>query len=126
VDVNEIFMILGFILGLIGWGIETLGDWQLWRFKQKSENRGKIFNQGLWAWTRHPNYFGESLVWWGMGLMAASQGLWLGLASPLLMTWLLIRVSGVKMTERKMIEDRPQYAEYVSRVPAFFPRKPKK
>lgn len=118
-------MVLGVMLWLAGFGFEAIADAQLFHFKKKSENRGKIFDRGLWAWTRHPNYFGESLLWWGFGLMAAAQGFWLALVSPMLMTWLLLRVSGVRMTERKMLAERSEYAEYVRRVPAFLPRRPK-
>jgi len=116
--------LVGMLLWLAGFLIEAFGDWQLWKFKQNPLNKGKILDSGLWAWTRHPNYFGESLIWWGFGLIAASYGLWFALISPVLMTWLLLKISGVKMTEEKLLRERPDYADYVKRVPAFFPRKP--
>lgn len=116
--------VLGVLLWIVGFLIEAIGDWQLWRFKQNPSNKGRILDTGLWAWTRHPNYFGESLVWWGFGMIATGLGLWFALISPLLMTWLLVRVSGVKMTEEKLLRERPEYVDYVKRVPAFLPRKP--
>jgi len=116
----------GVVLWIIGFLFEAVGDWQLWRFKRNPMNKGKILDTGLWAWTRHPNYFGESLIWWGMGLIATSQGFWFGLISPMVMTWLLVKISGVKMTEEKLRKEKPAYSSYILKVPSFFPKMPKK
>lgn len=116
----------GFVFWVIGFVFEVIGDWQLWRFKRNPTNKGKILDTGLWAWTRHPNYFGESLIWWGMGFITASQGFWFGLISPIVMTWLLEKISGVKMTEEKLVKEKRAYAEYIQRVPSFFPKCPRR
>jgi steroid 5-alpha reductase family enzyme len=113
-------------LGLwsIGLAFEAVGDWQLARFKANPENRGKVLDRGLWAWTRHPNYFGDALVWWGLSLPVIvtdlSHNFWL-LLSPLLMTWLLRRFSGVPLLEKGLHETRPGYADYVARTSPFLP-----
>lgn len=118
------------VLGVIVWGIgvffEAVGDWQLARFKSNPENKGKVMNTGLWRYTRHPNYFGDSMVWWGLFLLAVSTP-WgiLTIISPILMTYLLLRVSGVRMLERTL-KQKPGYEEYIRRTSAFFPMPPKK
>jgi steroid 5-alpha reductase family enzyme len=116
---------LGAAVFATGLGIESLGDLQLARFKAKPENQGRVMNQGLWRYTRHPNYFGDFLVWWGLFLVAAATG-WgaLSVAGPALMTVLLLRVSGVTLLEASM-KQRPGYAEYIARTSAFFPRPPR-
>jgi len=81
--------------------------------------------QGLWRYTRHPNYFGECCLWWGAWLLAAAAGAWWTVASPLLMTWLLLRVSGVALLEQDIGERRPGYADYVRRTNAFVPGRPR-
>jgi len=105
---------------------EAGGDWQLARFKAQPINQGRIMDQGLWRFTRHPNYFGDFCIWWGFYLIAASAGAWWSLAGPLVMSWLLLRVSGVPLLERDMARRRPQYADYVRRTNAFFPGTPKR
>lgn len=118
------------VLGVLLWGVgfffEAVGDWQLARFKSKPANKGRVLDRGLWAWTRHPNYFGDAAVWWGHYLIAASTG-WgaLTVFAPALMTFLLVFVSGVAMLERHMRE-KPKYATYMARTSAFFPRPPRK
>ena len=82
-------------------------------------------DQGLWAWTRHPNYFGEAVFWWGLGLAAVGIGAWWALLGPVLITFMLLKVSGVTMTEADIAERRPAYREYVRRVNAFFPGPPR-
>jgi steroid 5-alpha reductase family enzyme len=113
-------------LGGILWGIgllfETIGDWQLMVFKKNPANQGKVMNKGLWGLTRHPNYFGDAVVWWGFFCFAASVGGWFYVFSPVLMTFLLMKVSGVAMLEKTLTQTKPQYAEYIKRVPAFFPK----
>ncbi len=114
--------LLGLALFGVGFYYEAVGDWQLQQFKRDPANRGKIMDMGLWGKTRHPNYFGECCIWWGFWLICASTPYALAaLISPVLITVLLLKVSGVSMTE-KMMSDRPEYADYVRRVPAFFPK----
>jgi steroid 5-alpha reductase family enzyme len=116
---------LGVATVLFGIAFETLGDAQLASFKAKSENRGRVMERGLWRYTRHPNYFGEFCVWWGFYLMTLSAGAWWALVSPLLMSVLLLKVSGVTLLEKDIGERRPAYRDYVARTNAFFPGRPK-
>jgi steroid 5-alpha reductase family enzyme len=118
--------VAGAALWLIGIVFEAGGDWQLARFKADPANRGKVMDRGLWRLTRHPNYFGDFCVWWGLYLIAASAGAWWSLPGPLLMSLLLMRVSGVTLLEKDIGERRPQYAEYIKRTNAFFPGLPKR
>lgn len=116
---------LGVVIWCIGIFFEAMGDAQLAAFKSKSSNRGKVLDTGVWALTRHPNYFGDSAVWWGMFLVTASS--WPGLLtvlSPVLMTWALAFRTGKPLTEERM-QGRPGYAEYVARTSGFFPLPPK-
>ena len=118
---------IGVALWLVGLFFEAVGDAQLARFKADPANQGMVMRTGLWRYTRHPNYFGDSCVWWGIGLVAAETGsaAW-GLIGSLVMTILVRRVSGVPMLEKTMGKRRPGYAEYVATTSAFFPRPPKK
>jgi steroid 5-alpha reductase family enzyme len=117
--------VIGAVVWAAGFVFETIGDLQLTRFKSKKSNAKKVMDQGLWRYTRHPNYFGDCLVWWGLGLIALTTGAWWSLVGPLVMTVLLLRVSGVALLERRMQRTRPAYADYVARTSAFIPRKPK-
>jgi len=117
---------LGLALVLGGLVIETAADRQLARFKRDSANRGRVLDRGLWRYSRHPNYFGECCVWWGFGCLGLAAGGWWSLVSPLLMTWLLLRVSGVALLERTIADRRPGYADYVRRTSAFLPLPPRK
>ena len=111
---------------LLGFAFETGGDAELSRFKRDPSNRGRIMTTGLWRLTRHPNYFGESAMWWGIFLIALSAphgGL--GIVSPALLTFMLLRVSGVAMLEKKY-EGRPDFEDYARRTSAFVPWFPKK
>lgn len=120
------FTIGGAVLWIIGFLFESVGDAQLRRFIAKPENRGKIMDQGLWGWTRHPNYFGESLMWFALGVVGLSVTFgYIGFLSYLLITTLLLFVSGVPLLE-KAFKDRPGFAEYASRVSIFIPWFPKK
>jgi steroid 5-alpha reductase family enzyme len=111
---------------LAGWLWESVADWQLAAFKGDPSNRGLVMNRGLWRYSRHPNYFGEAVLWWGLGLIGASvPGGWTGLIGPMLMTFLLLRVSGVTMLERGLRQSKPGYAEYVERTSAFVPWPPR-
>jgi len=113
---------IGILLWAVGFTFETVGDYQLRKFKSKPENNDKIMTSGLWRYTRHPNYFGESVLWWGIGFLAISTPLgWLTLVSPLTITILLLQVSGVTMLEKKY-KDNLEYQQYKLRTPAFFPK----
>ena len=116
---------LGIALTLFGVGFESLADWQLANFKAKLENKGKVMDTGLWHYTRHPNYFGEFCVWWGFFLLAIASGAWVTIISPLIMSFLLLKVSGVPMLEKDIIQRRPAYRDYATRTNAFFPGLPK-
>ncbi len=113
-------------LGLALWGFgflfETVADWQLLRFKKKSATAGRVMRSGLWSVSRHPNYFGEAVLWWGIGLLALPTGGWLSFIGPLMITFMLLKVSGVVMLDAALVERRPEYADYISTVPAFVPR----
>jgi steroid 5-alpha reductase family enzyme len=111
----------GTALWLVGFVFEAGGDWQLARFKAQAGSQGKVMDRGFWRLTRHPNYFGEFCIWWGLYLLALSAGAWWSLPAPLLMSLLLLRVSGVTLLEQDIGERRPQYAEYVRHTNAFFP-----
>jgi len=121
---------LGTALFAVGFLFETVGDAQLARFKADPANHGKVMDRGLWRFTRHPNYFGECVLWWGLWLIAVASGPtgwgpWWSLVSPMVMTVLLLRVSGVTLLERHMEGTKPGYAEYVRRTNAFVPGPPK-
>jgi steroid 5-alpha reductase family enzyme len=114
--------VLGLALFVVGFVFEAGGDWQLARFKGDPTNKGKVMNRGLWRYTRHPNYFGDALVWWGFFCFAAATpGGWWTAYSPILMTLLLMRVSGVTLLEKRLQETKPAYREYAERTNAFFP-----
>lgn len=110
-------------LGLwaVGFAFEAIGDLQLARFKANPDNKGRVLDQGLWRYTRHPNYFGDALQWWAYYLITAATGGWWTLFSPVLMTVLLVRVSGAALLERTLTETRLQYRAYVESTSAFFP-----
>ena len=115
---------LATVVFLAGLFFEAVGDWQLVRFKAEPANRGRVMDRGLWRYTRHPNYFGDFLVWWGLYGLALAAGAWWTVVGPLLMSVLLLRVSGVTLLEQGM-RSRPGYEEYVRRTSTFFPRPPK-
>ena len=112
---------LGGALALFGIGFEAVADQQLARFKADPANRAGVMDRGLWRYTRHPNYFGEFCLWWGLYLVALGAGAWWTLFAPLAMTFLLLRVSGVVLLEKDIAERRPAYREYVARTNAFVP-----
>ncbi|KIQ20492.1 membrane protein [Variovorax paradoxus] len=116
--------VVGIALALFGLFFEAIGDAQMARFKADAANKGKVMDRGLWRYTRHPNYFGEACVWWGLWLIAIGGaglgGAWT-VVSPLLMTWLLLKVSGVSMLEADIGERRPAYRDYIARTNAFVP-----
>lgn len=112
---------LALCLWLFGFAFEAIADWQLAAFRRAPGNAGKILDRGLWRYSRHPNYFGECCLWWGFYLFAAAAGGWYAVLAPLLMTVLLLRVSGVALLERAMVVRRPEYREYMDRTNAFIP-----
>jgi steroid 5-alpha reductase family enzyme len=118
---------VGVALWVLGFAFETIGDWQLTRFRNDASSKGQVLDTGLWRYTRHPNYFGDACVWWGLSLVAFSA--WPGvltLLSPLLMTWLLAKGTGKPLLEKDMASRRPGYADYVRRTSGFVPLPPKK
>ena len=117
--------VLAIIVWAIGMSFESVGDWQLSRFKADPENHGKVMDRGLWHYTRHPNYFGECLIWWGFFLFALPAGAWWTVVGPLLLTYLLLKFSGVTLMEQTIVERRPAYREYIARTNAFIPGPPK-
>jgi steroid 5-alpha reductase family enzyme len=112
---------LGIALWVFGFLFETVADWQLQRFKKNPETSGQVMRSGLWSVSRHPNYFGEAVLWWGLALLAVPGGGWLSFVGPVLITFLLLEVSGVAMLDTAMVERRPGYAEYIATTPAFVP-----
>jgi steroid 5-alpha reductase family enzyme len=116
---------VGALAVLTGLLWETVGDAQLARFKADPANRGQVMDRGLWRFSRHPNYFGECCVWWGFFFIALSCGGWWAMVSPVLMTLLLLKVSGVGLLEKDIAERRPAYHDYVARTNAFLPWIPK-
>jgi steroid 5-alpha reductase family enzyme len=116
---------LGTLVWLTGFFFQAVGDLQLSRFKRDPANRGRLMDHGLWRWTRHPNYFGEALMWWGIALLALSvAGGWVGLVSAAVITGLVRWVSGVPMLE-EALRQRPGWEAYARRTPVFFPRPPR-
>ncbi|GAB4174124.1 MAG: DUF1295 domain-containing protein [Wenzhouxiangellaceae bacterium] len=113
--------LLGVALWLTGFLFETLGDWQLARFKADPANAGRVMDRGLWRYTRHPNYFGEALIWWGFWLIAVSAGHAWTVFAPVVMTLMLLKVSGVALLEDDLKSRKPEYADYIRRTNAFIP-----
>ncbi|SDM36694.1 Steroid 5-alpha reductase family enzyme [Lentzea albidocapillata subsp. violacea] len=111
---------------MVGFVFEAVGDWQLSRFRADPANKGAVMDRGLWRYTRHPNYFGDSVVWWGLYLFALHS--WLAaltIIGPVIMTWLLLKGTGKPLLEKDIVSRRPGYAEYVRRTSGFFPLPPK-
>jgi steroid 5-alpha reductase family enzyme len=123
---QQVIAAAGVLLWAAGVFFEAVGDWQLARFRANPANAGLVLDSGLWAFTRHPNYFGDFCVWWGLWLtsLAAGAPLWTA-AAPAVMAFFLIKVSGVPMLEGDISSRRPGYAEYIRRTNAFFPGWPK-
>ncbi len=117
--------IVGACLCLFGLCYETIADWQLAVFLAGSDRSSAVMNKGLWRYSRHPNYFGEFCVWWGFFFFAASAGAWWTIVSPCMLTFLLLRISGVALTERDIVHRRPQYSDYLRSTSAFFPKPPR-
>jgi steroid 5-alpha reductase family enzyme len=117
---------LGLAIFAVGLFFEAVGDWQLAQFKADPANRNRVMDKGLWRYTRHPNYFGDFCVWWGIYLVALAAGHWWTIVGPLVMTALLMRYSGAGLLEKTIGKRRPGYEEYVERTNGFFPGPPKK
>lgn len=118
---------LGMLMFTAGFMIESISDSQLAAFKRDPANEGRVMDRGLWRWSRHPNYFGNTLLWWGLFVIAASDtaNLWT-VVGPVLMTWLIVKVSGVALLEQGLHTSRPGYDAYVARTSAFIPLPPRK
>lgn len=117
----------GVLVWVIGFIFEAVGDWQLARFKADPANKGRVMDRGLWAYTRHPNYFGEFLIWWGFFLITLSTPYsWWTIISPLIITAVLLKMTGIPLTENTIVKTRPGYTNYIKRTNAFVPWFPKK
>ena len=119
--------VIGGIAWLVGFVFEVVGDWQLARFRADPANKGRLMDRGLWRYTRHPNYFGDACMWWG--LFAMSYGSLIQLVtvvSPLMMTYTLTKGTGQRMTDRRMARSRPGYAAYAARTSGFIPLPPRR
>lgn len=120
-------VIPGLVLWVVGLAFETIGDEQLRRFKARADTSGQIMDRGLWRYTRHPNYFGDFCVWWGLWLVAVTAGgTWWTFVGPVVMSVLLIRVSGAGLLEKDIGDRRPGYTDYIRRTSGFFPLPPRK
>ncbi|MEZ5565902.1 MAG: DUF1295 domain-containing protein [Gammaproteobacteria bacterium] len=117
--------LVGGLLWVTGFTFEAVADYQLLRFQSRAGAERGVMDKGLWRYSRHPNYFGECCLWWGMWLVALGAGAWWTVIGPLLLTFLLLRVSGVALTEKDIADRRPDYQQYVLRTSAFFPRVPR-
>jgi steroid 5-alpha reductase family enzyme len=118
---------IGAAIALAGIAFETVGDWQLRRFRADPATKGKVLDTGLWRYTRHPNYFGDACTWWGIWLVAAETTLGLyAVIGPILITWLLTRLSGVPMLEHGLKKRRAGYEDYIRRTSSFLPWPPRK
>lgn len=118
----DVYAYAGITLWIIGAFFEWVGDWQLTRFKADPTNKGKVLDTGLWAWTRHPNYFGDTCIWWGIWLVGHDLPV---VFAPALMTFLLVKWSGVPLLEAGLKKRRSGYSAYIERTSSFFPRPPK-
>ena len=117
---------VGVVLCVVGGAFEIIGDAQLVRFKAQPANAGRVMDQGLWRYTRHPNYFGDALLWWGLTLIAVVNPVTaIAMISPCVMTFLLARWSGVGPLERRLTRHKPDYAHYMARTSGFIPRPPR-
>ena len=117
---------LAILTWAIGFIFEAGGDYQLYRFKKNQKNKGKVLNTGFWKYTRHPNYFGDVLVWWSYGLFSIAAGGYWQVIGAIFMTFLIIKVSGVALLEKTLHDTKPKYKEYVEKTNSFFPWFPKK
>lgn len=118
---------VGLGIWIVGFFFEAVGDFQLARFKADTDQKGRVMDQGLWAYSRHPNYFGESLIWWGIYVIAlATPSGWWTIISPVIITTVLLKMTGVSLMEKAIVHTRPGYRDYIQRTNAFVPWFPKK
>ena len=117
---------LGILVWLIGFVFEAGGDFQLMRFKKNIENKGKVLNTGFWKYTRHPNYFGDSAVWWAYAIFSIAAGSYWQIIGSIIMTILIIKISGVSLLEKTLKDTKPQYRDYIEKTNSFIPWLPKK
>lgn len=117
---------ISIILWIIGISFEAGGDYQLYRFKKNESNKGKVLNTGFWKYTRHPNYFGDTVIWWSYALFSIAAGSYWNIIGSVIMTILIIKVSGVVLLEKNLNETKSQYKEYIEKTSSFFPWFPKK
>jgi steroid 5-alpha reductase family enzyme len=117
---------LGILVWIIGFTFETVGDFQLAGFKKNVKNKGKVLNKGFWKYTRHPNYFGDSAVWWAYGIFSIAAGSYWQIIGSIIMTLLIIKISGVSLLEKTLKDTKPQYRDYIQKTNSFFPWFPKK
>jgi steroid 5-alpha reductase family enzyme len=117
---------LAILVWVIGFMFEAGGDFQLSRFKQNPKNKGKVLDTGFWKYTRHPNYFGDSAVWWAYALFSVAAGSYWQIIGSLIMTLLIIKVSGVALLEKSLTDTKPQYRDYIQKTSSFLPWFPKK
>jgi steroid 5-alpha reductase family enzyme len=117
--------LLAVLLWLAGFLLQAVADLQMARFQQRPDAAGAVMDRGLWRYSRHPNYFGETVMWWSIWLIAAAGGAWWTVVGPLLLTFLLLKVSGVALTEKDIASRRPEYRDYIRRTSAFVPLPPR-
>lgn len=117
---------LGIVVFIFGFIFEAGGDFQLAKFKKNPNNKGKVLNTGFWKYTRHPNYFGDSAVWWSFGLFSIAAGSYWPIIGSIAMTLIIIKVSGVSLLEKSLNDTKPQYREYIRKTSSFLPWFPKK
>ena len=118
---------LGSVVWTVGFLFETAGDWQLAKFKSNPANKGRVMDRGLWAYTRHPNYFGKCLLWWGIFLITLSKpDSWWTILSPAIITAVVLKMTGIALIEKALLENRPGYSDYIKRTSAFAPWRPAK
>ena len=117
---------IGIVVWLIGFTFEAVGDFQLTRFKRNFKNKGKVLNTGFWKYTRHPNYFGDSAVWWAYAILSIAAGSYWQIVGSIVMTFLILKISGVSLLEKTLKESKPQYRDYIEKTNSFFPWFPKK
>ncbi|WP_372645419.1 DUF1295 domain-containing protein [Ancylomarina sp.] len=117
---------LGILVFIIGFTFEAGGDYQLAKFKKNPKNKGQVLSTGFWKYTRHPNYFGDSAVWWSFGIFSIAAASYWTVIGSILMTFIIIKISGVSLIEKSLNETKPQYKEYIEKTNSFFPWFPKK
>jgi steroid 5-alpha reductase family enzyme len=117
--------LLGVVLWMAGFFLQATADAQLARFQRRPDADRAVMNQGVWRYSRHPNYFGEFLMWWGIWLIAVAGGAWWTFFGPLLISYFLLKVSGVALTEKDIASRRPEYQDYIRRTSAFVPLPPR-